>query len=488
MAEGEYYYHQRKSTDYDPRDDTALKKAVIYYERSAALGCETALMKAGNSYHFLGDPTKARALLVEASNKGISELTMYTALGLYYLEGIGGPADGKKADHYLAHFNDGKDPYMLRLHHGLRARLYSYGLNPIKPDIVAAFSYIREALMIDNKIDETLNWYDFYTLARGHRYGLLVETDPVKALKYYNMVLTTYQSCKAASSVAQPHLPRILREANEYKEKMKRGKESLLKDPQERTTRFKLLLASAYNTSKHPQSALQYFLGRCYFDGDGVPKDMKTAKEYLIKASYHPRNPMPPAVRLLTLIYARERNEVEMMKCISLADTLSDQIPSGQLCDLYYLGMLYCMEMVEKGKKTYEADLLKYCDKLILQKLPYGWYAKGRAYNLTLDTTIKKNAEKVVSCFVNAEKLFLAQTAKDGRKGVSHPHDDTLTPELRNDKRLLEKIYLEMGECYLKEISDDEKEERKTQPLNREKGVMYLEKALSWVLPRPPPQ
>lgn len=412
-------------------------------------------LKGKDLHSVLHDHSKTRAVLLELCENGDTTPELYATLGCYFLEGFGGPADGKKAEYYLrlSHFDESDDVYRAVLI--LRSRLFSYGLGPIKPDSVTAFNLMRQAIEISDQLDRHLEWCDFFALARGFRWGLGANIDHAQALRYYNRILGAYLSSSKVSSIAKPYLPQMVREAKQYKEMIKKiGKDGLLCDPQEREIRFKHLSESLQNKHKEEKTSYDHKLSRVYLDEQGK---LVLPKGFVALEPQRFTLPVTMSAYDKTLMYGEQKNYPEMLKSLAQAESNSGTLSSEQRRNLYLLALNYYSEKIVEGENVGEM-FHKYSDKLILEKEPWGWYKKGQAYFDFPDPKFKPDIDKAIRCYVNAEKLALA------------------SPE--RDDELLGYIYYDMGCCYMKEVPINNGMKNGSQPLDAAKGIMYLRKAI----------
>ncbi|MFT9078567.1 MobP2 family relaxase [Ethanoligenens sp.] len=341
---------------------TDFDKGLNYLEKAADNGHAKATTQLGLLYQSLGDNETAFAYMRAAANLG-DQPAAYM-LGRMYRDGIGTPADAKKAKEYL---KQGANIFWTDEYKAARA--YLYGSKKVEQDFSTALSLLKEEA-------EKGNAFAMCDVGRIYESGLGIDPDPDMAARYYTEGLSALLAVEENGHDAylQYRIGKMYRF----------GKGTEPND----VTAAEWFEKSAAQGNQFAQ----YSLGGMCYRGQGVEQNFETALEYYEAAAeqgnafaayelgemYHDGIGTAPNV---------SESERFFQQAFDGFVKIEEKNPDDKI--QYRLG-----KMLETGTGTTKDpdDAVRYYEKSAKLKNPNAQYALARIYLASQDITKVKQA------------------------------------------------------------------------------------------------
>lgn len=421
-------------------------EGIRYLESAADKGHVKAAITLGQSYLPAGDDATAFAYMQLAA--GLGDRQAAYMLGKMYRDGIGTPADAKKAADYL---KQGANIFWTDEYKSARA--YLYGSKEVEQDFATALDLLKEEAAKGNA-------FAMCDVGRIYERGLGIDPDPEMATRYYSEGLAALLAVEEIGHDAyiQYRIGKMYRfgqgtEPNDVIAAELFEKSADQGNPfaqyslggmyyrgqgveQDFVKAFELYCASAkkdnsfaaYELGKmyhdgigtapdaaesercfeqafagfvaiekaNPDDKIQYRLGKMLETGTGTPKDLDAAVQYYEKSA---KLKNPNAQYALARIYLTSQDAVKIKQAIMwLKKSAVQQNPYAR----YTLGKLLADGKVIK--QNHKAALI--CFESIADSNPYAAYTVAKMYRDGIGT--EKSTEQADKYFTMAFQSFTA--------------------------------------------------------------------------------
>ncbi|MFT9056444.1 MAG: relaxase MobL [Ethanoligenens sp.] len=353
---------------------TDFDKGLNYLEKAADKGHAKATTQLGLLYQSLGDNETAFAYMRAAANLG-DQPAAYM-LGRMYRDGIGTPADAKKAKEYL---KQGANIFWTDEYKAARA--YLYGSKKVEQDFSTVLSLLKEEA-------EKGNAFAMCDVGRIYESGLGIDPDSDMAARYYTEGLSALLAVEENGHDAYLQY-RI--------GKMYRFGKGTAPNVSESERFFQQAFDGFVKIEeKNPDDKIQYRLGKMLETGTGTTKDPDAAVRYYEKSA---KLKNPNAQYALARIYLASQDITKVKQAIMwLKKSAAQQNPYAR----YTLGKLLADGKVIKQNS--KAALI--CFTSIADNNPYAAYTAAKMYRDGIST--EKSAEQADKHFTRAFQSFTA--------------------------------------------------------------------------------